>query len=148
MIQLRTGVDILETDRMQGIRPEIRKRFIQRVYTELEQEQCGDSDQALVARFSGKEAVSKALGTGIGFVAWREIEILEKPSGAPYVVLHGRAQAVADALGIQVWSISLSHSRNLAVAFVVAWGPEAFDPPFPGFSLPAAPPHDENSVGQ
>ena len=122
MIQLCTGVDLLEVDRMEGLNPRIRQRFIQRVYTERESEQVGDEDQGLIARFAAKEAVSKALGTGIDPVSWQEIEILERPSGAPYVILHGKAKAIADAMGLTHWSISLSHSRSHAVAFVVGWG--------------------------
>lgn len=109
---------------MEGLNPHIRQRFIQRVYTEREREQVGDEDQGLIARFAAKEAVSKALGTGIGPVSWQEIEILERPSGAPYVILHGKAKAIADAMGLTHWSISLSHSRSHAVAFVVGWGEE------------------------
>ena len=125
MIQLCTGVDLLETDRMAGLNPRIRQRFIRRVYTERELAQIRDEDQTLIARFAAKEAVSKALGTGIGPVSWQEIEILEKPSGAPYVVLHGKAKEVAESLGLQHWSLSLSHSRSHAVAFVVGWGEDA-----------------------
>lgn len=107
---------------MAGLNPRIRQRFIHRVYTEREREQIRDEDQGLIARFAAKEAISKALGTGIGPVSWQEIEILEKPSGAPYVILHGKAKAIAEAMGLTHWSLSLSHSRSHAVAFVVGWG--------------------------
>ncbi|HZW04930.1 MAG TPA: holo-ACP synthase [Anaerolineaceae bacterium] len=128
MIQLCTGVDLVETDRMQGLNPRIRERFIRRVYTQREIDQVRGVDEALIARFAAKEAVSKALGTGIGCVRWQDIEILEKVTGAPFIVLHGRAKEIAAALGLQQWTLSLSHSRSHAVAFVVGWGeiqPEA-----------------------
>ena len=121
---VRTGVDLLETNRFEGISPGIRRRFLQRVYTERELAQAQDNDETLIALFSSKEAVSRALGTGIGPVAWREIEILHQPSGMPEVHLHGRAREIAGELGLCHWSLSISHSRSHVVAFVIALGSE------------------------
>ena len=61
----------------------------------------------------------KALGTGVRGVSWKDIEISRKKSGAPYVLLHGRAARLADILGLKDVSLSISHSRDYAVAFVV-----------------------------
>jgi holo-[acyl-carrier protein] synthase len=71
-------------------------------------------------RFAGKEAVMKALGTGAKGVSWREIEILALPTGEPVVRLHGNAEDRAKTLGLGELAISLSHSREYAVAVVVA----------------------------
>jgi holo-[acyl-carrier protein] synthase len=71
-------------------------------------------------RFAAKEAAVKALGTGIGPVSWNEVETLHRPSGEPYLVLHGRAAQIAASLGLVTWAVSLSHSREMAVAVVVA----------------------------
>jgi holo-[acyl-carrier protein] synthase len=77
----------------------------------------------LAARFAAKEAMSKALGTGIvgrGGILWGEVEVLPDARGKPLVRLHGRAQDRAQSLGLKKFAISLSHSQEYAVAFVVA----------------------------
>ncbi|HEY4692216.1 MAG TPA: holo-ACP synthase [Bellilinea sp.] len=119
---LRTGVDILEIDRMDSVSPAIRRRFIQRVYTPAEREILGEDNEALAGRFAAKEAVSKALGSGIGFVRWQDIEVLNGPYGEPVLNLYGNAVKIAEALGLDTWSVSISHSRNHAVAVAVAIG--------------------------
>jgi len=120
---LRTGVDIVEIHRLDEINPAIRARFIQRVFTEKEQALARGSTQSLAGRFAAKEAVSKALGTGIGKVNWRHIEILRGPAGEPFVVLHGFAKEVAEFLQLEEWSVSISHGKEHAVAVAVALGP-------------------------
>lgn len=121
---LRTGIDIAEINRLDEINPAIRARFIQRVFTEAEQALTHGSTPSLVGRFAAKEAVSKALGTGIGRVNWRHIEILRGPAGEPLLVLHGAAAERAAALGLVDWSVSISHGRTHAVAVAVGLGPE------------------------
>ena len=96
------------------------ERFLDRVFTPAERILCNGRSASLAARFAAKEAGSKALGTGVGAVAWREIEILANPRGRPVVVLHGAAAVRAAALGLHHWSISLTHLAGLAVALVVA----------------------------
>lgn len=115
-----TGVDIVELNRLPELRAGIRERFIHRVFTPREQACLGDNLNAYTLRFAAKEAVSKALGTGIGQVKWQDIEVLSLPSGAPTLELHGAAKARAESLGITGWSLSLSDSRSEAIAFVVA----------------------------
>jgi len=119
---LRSGIDTIEIARLKQIRPAIRERFIQRVFTEVEVIQARDQNDALSGIFAAKEAVSKALGTGIGLVHWRDIEIIHLPSGQPTVHLHGKAQLVAEELGLKEWSVSISHDRNKAIALAVALG--------------------------
>src|SRR3990172_8302752 len=119
---LRTGVDILEIDRLDSVSPTIRRRFIQRVYTPAEREILGEDNEALAGRFAAKEAVSKALGSGIGFVHWQDIEILDGQYGEPILNLYGNAVKIAERLGLDTWSVSISHSRNHAVAVAVAMG--------------------------
>lgn len=121
---LRSGVDIVEIRRLDEVNPAIRERFIRRVFTEQEIELAGGSSASLAGRFAAKEAVSKALGTGIGYVRWREIEIQRGLAGEPRLVLHGRAQEVAQHLGLHTWSVSISHGREHAVAMAVAIGEE------------------------
>ncbi len=119
---LRSGVDIIEIDRLAKVNPGIRQRFLRRVYTPLELEIAGNSDASLAGRFAAKEAVSKALGSGIGRVRWQDIEIRRGPNGEPELYLYGAARQLADELGLIIWSVSISHSKTYAVAIVVALG--------------------------
>ena len=80
---LKTGVDLVEIERLKNLKPEIRQRFIQRVFTPGEIIELGDVNQRLSAGFAAKEAVAKALGCGIGPVGWQEIVIHHLPSGEP-----------------------------------------------------------------
>ena len=119
---LRSGIDIIEISRLEQINPDIRKRFISRVFTPDKIKQAGDRSNAFTGLFAAKEAVSKALGTGIGHVRWQDIEIIHLPSGQPEVKLHGNGKRVADRLGLEVWSVSISHDRDKVVAMAVAFG--------------------------
>ena len=114
-----TGVDIIEIARIEASLAKFGDRFLQRVYTPLEVAYCRGRASELAARFAGKEAVMKALGTGARGIAWREIEILPNHRGKPLVYLHGKAQARAQRIALRGIDISLSHSRELAIAFVV-----------------------------
>jgi holo-[acyl-carrier protein] synthase len=121
-MKLRTGIDLIEINRLEEVNPAIRTRFLQRVFTPLELEQVGHSFESLSGRFAAKEAVSKALGTGIGFVSWQDIEIRKGRFGEPELNLYGNAQKVAEKLGLTTWSVSITHNRTTAAAFVVAMG--------------------------
>jgi holo-[acyl-carrier protein] synthase len=115
----RVGVDIIEIDRIDQALQRFGQRFLSRIYTEPELMICQERPHSLAVRFAAKEAVMKALGTGIKGVSWKEIEILAKPSGEPLVRLNGKAKMKASSLGFSNIAISLSHSREYAVAFVV-----------------------------
>jgi holo-[acyl-carrier protein] synthase len=122
MLIMRTGIDLIELDRLEQLNPAIRARFLKRVFTQRELDQAQERWEALTGLFAAKEAVSKALGTGIGPVAWQEIEILHKFTGEPVLELHGKALQVAENLGLKNWSISITHSRTNAAAVAVAIG--------------------------
>lgn len=122
MTKLATGVDLVEVDRIQRVIEEHDERFLKRVFTPQELDEAGENYASLAARFAAKEAVAKALGTGIGTVSWQEIEILRGPEREPNLCLHGAAQNLAQALHLKRWSISLSHTHEHAIAFVVALG--------------------------
>ena len=113
------GVDIIEIDRIEKALARFGQRFLGRVYTKLEVAFCRGRVSELAARFAAKEAVMKALGTGARGVAWREIEVLPNHRGKPLVYLHGRAKERAEKIALAEIDISLSHSREYAVAFVV-----------------------------
>jgi holo-[acyl-carrier protein] synthase len=117
---LSVGVDLIETGRVARALERWGDRFLSHVYTAAEVKYCRNHVPELAARFAGKEAVSKALGTGLRGVTWREMEVLSDARGKPLVRLHGRAKRRAEELGLEDFAISLSHSRRYAVAFVVA----------------------------
>lgn len=117
---LKTGIDIIEIKRIQTALDRHGERFLKRVFTEKEILECRGRANALAVRFAAKEAAAKALGTGIGPIAWREVETLHKWSGEPYLVLHGSADIIARKAGLGVWAVSLSHSQDNAIAVVVA----------------------------
>ena len=122
MAKLATGVDLVEIDRLETVIQRYGQKFLERIYTPQELSEAGASLASLAARFAAKEAVAKALGCGIGRVSWREIEVLRGPERQPILTLHGAASRLALELGFEDWSVSLSHSRTHAVAFVVALG--------------------------
>jgi len=119
---VRSGIDTIEISRLETIRDPIRKRFIARVYTPQEITQAHDRNDILAGLFAAKEAVSKALGTGIGRVHWQDIEILHLDTGQPVVHLHGHAEIIAKDLGLTEWAVSISHDRSKAVSVAVAIG--------------------------
>ena len=119
---LKTGIDIIEIARIQAALDRHGDRFLQRVFTPAEVAECRGKADSLAIRFAAKEATTKALGTGIGPVSWREVETLHKRSGEPYIVLHGRAEQVAKYFGLTTWAVSLSHSKEFGIAVVVATG--------------------------
>ena len=119
---LATGVDLIEIARLPKAIERHGERFLARVFTSAERELCKGDTASLAARFAAKEAVAKALGTGLGKVAWTDIEILRAENGAPVLLLHGKALALAEKLGLSQWSISLSHTREHALAMAVALG--------------------------
>ena len=112
------GVDIIEIARIHEAVDRWGERFLQRVYTEPELRLCRKKPRLLAARFAGKEAVMKTLGTGAKGVSWREIEILAESSGKPLVRLCGKARDKAEELGLGELVISLSDSKEYAIAFV------------------------------
>jgi holo-[acyl-carrier protein] synthase len=119
---LRTGVDLIEISRIEEVIARHGKHYLERIYTPTELEQCGKRTESLAGRFAAKEAVAKALGSGIGDVTWKEIEILGDENNAPVLSLHGAARQKADELGLVQWSVSISHSQSHSVAMAVALG--------------------------
>lgn len=122
MKNLRTGVDIIEIERFSSAYQRYQGRLLQRLFTSTELVENGENMSSLAARFAAKEAVAKAFGTGIGHISWHDIEICRGSSGEPVLKLHGAARELAEKDQLSTWSISLSHSQNYAIAFVVAMG--------------------------
>ena len=123
MSVLGIGVDLVECARIQHSLDRFGEKFLHRVFTEGEIEYSLSMKfpaRHLAARFAGKEAVSKAFGTGIGkAMGWRNIDIQKKPSGEPFLVFSGPAQDLAMERGMVSARITLSHTDHHAVACVV-----------------------------
>jgi holo-[acyl-carrier protein] synthase len=116
------GVDIVEIDRIEQSLAKRPERFLQRLFTPLEQEYClskSSSSMYFAGRFAAKEAVLKVLGTGLRNIKWTEIEITKDDLGMPHVRLSGKAEALARRQEISKILVSISHSRNYAVAQAV-----------------------------
>lgn len=121
--RLSVGVDIIEIERIARTLDRFGERFLRRVYTRAEIAYCRGSPSRLAARFAAKEAVAKALGVGIFWregVYWRDVEVIRDHRGKPGICLHGGALEAARREGLISWALSLSHSREYAVAMVVA----------------------------
>ncbi|HEV8637124.1 MAG TPA: holo-ACP synthase [Chloroflexota bacterium] len=116
------GVDLIEVGRVASVLAHHGDRFLARVYTDRERAYCRCRAPELAARFAAKEAVAKSLGTGIGPIEWREIEVVRRSSGPPALELHGRARALAERLGLGRPLLSLAHTHEHAIAFVVWQG--------------------------
>lgn len=117
---LRCGIDMIDIHRVEDGIERFGERFLNRFFTPGERADCADQPHRLAARLAAKEAVSKVLGTGIGMVGWREIEIRGDELGRPTLHLHGAAAAVAAELGLTQWDVSLTHTRGQASAVAVA----------------------------
>ncbi len=118
---MRLGVDMVSVDRIARAADRHGGRFWDRILTGSERALCGQDIRRLAGRFAAKEAVSKALGTGIGRlgIGFHDIEIDSDALGAPLVKLHGAARRRFEALGGQELLISLSHEETMALAFCV-----------------------------
>jgi holo-[acyl-carrier protein] synthase len=114
------GIDIVRVDRIRQTMDRFGARFSGRVLTETEQGYVRDRPGTMAGRWAAKEAVSKVLGLGVRGIGWREIEIERLPTGQPAVLLHGRAAARADQLGMARIAVSISHEAEYAVA--IAFG--------------------------
>ena len=117
---LTSGVDMIEIDRLRRALDRNGERFLQRVFTIEEQRYCAGRLPSLAGRFAVKEAVAKALGTGIGAMNWTDIEIINDAQGKPHLQLHNEAQRMAAEQGLAHWSISISHTETQAIGFAVA----------------------------
>ena len=116
------GTDFVSKERIKRLMEQYPDQFIMRILSAQEQEECKTRSQVdyVAKRFAAKEAVAKALGTGIGeTVRFNEISITNLPSGKPVVALLNRAQSLITDLNIQSIHVSLSDDKHYAMAFVV-----------------------------
>ena len=119
-VNIAVGIDIIEVDRVRKVFEHHGERFLKRVFTESEVRQCRGRAEKLAGRFAAKEAISKALGTGIHGVAWREMEVVQLRSGRPSVRLHGNAKRRAEQLGLSAFDVSMADLAHLSIAIAIA----------------------------
>ncbi|MEO6805264.1 MAG: holo-ACP synthase [Edaphobacter sp.] len=121
---LGLGTDLIETRRVEESIARFGERFLERIFTAGEIAYCQrkkNAAESFAARFAAKEAGAKALGTGISRgVTWKEFEVRREASGRPTLHMSGRAAELAEAIGVKRVQLSLTHSRELALAVVVA----------------------------
>ncbi|HEY7715465.1 MAG TPA: holo-ACP synthase [Candidatus Binatia bacterium] len=122
-----TGIDLAEVDRIQAALEDCRigKRFRARVFTAKEIAYCEQKQrgkyESYAGRFAAKEAVMKALGRGWGAnVRWLDIEVVRARSGKPDIALHDKTAELATQLGIRRWALSITHTRQYGLAYVIA----------------------------
>lgn len=121
-----SGIDIIEVPRLARMRERHGERALRRIFSEAELAYClglARPDPSLAARFAAKEALYKALGTGIGSGgAWVEAEVVRSENGRPTMRLHGMAARSAAAMQVRAIHLSLSHTAEFAIASVILEG--------------------------
>lgn len=120
---LGIGVDIIEVERIQAACDRHGDRFLGRILRLGEIEYCHSFRHPgphIAARFAAKEAISKAFGTGIGAeLGWHDMEVANRPSGQPYVILHEKGRTAMEQRGAGQIHLTLSHTQTHAVAVAV-----------------------------
>jgi holo-[acyl-carrier protein] synthase len=118
-----TGVDIAEVPRIEASIERFGERFLRRVFTDAEIGYCdskANKAERYAARFAAKEAALKAIGTGLRMgISWREVEVTRQPGGRPTISFHGVAAGFAMKLGMKRAHLSLSHTKEHAIAYVI-----------------------------
>lgn len=121
-----TGIDIVSVNRIKRATDKWGQRFLERVFTEGEIKYAmihKSPHTRLAARFAAKEAMTKAMGTGFtGGITWKDIEVLNRESGRPEIILHGRVREIAESMDVRGIHLSISHDGDYAVAQVALEG--------------------------
>lgn len=119
-VNVAVGIDIIEVERVRKAFEQHGERFLRRVFTGTEIEQCRGRVSRLASSFAAKEAISKALGTGMHGIAWRELEVVRLGSGRPSVRLYGNARRRAELLGLSAFDVSMADLQQFCIAIAVA----------------------------
>ncbi|MFO7950229.1 MAG: holo-ACP synthase [Candidatus Fermentibacteraceae bacterium] len=120
--ELSPGVDMVSVPRFEESLRRYGHRLLQRLFTRRELAHAPEGGRSLAARFAAKEAFLKAIGTGLAQgVGWHDVEVLREPGGPPRLEIGGRA---AELLAGRSAKVSLSHTDELAAAFVIVGGEE------------------------
>ncbi|WP_255432183.1 holo-ACP synthase [Amycolatopsis sp. WAC 04182] len=121
-ILLRTGVDIVDVERLKRMIELSGTEFLESSWTAAEREYCAGRPERLATRWAAKEATMKALDRGIGRVSPLDVEVVAHEGQAPSLLLHGPAETRALDMRLDTWSVSLSHEDRWALAFVIGVG--------------------------
>ncbi|WP_329070333.1 holo-ACP synthase [Amycolatopsis sp. NBC_01480] len=121
-ILLRTGVDMVDVERLKRMIELSGTEFLESSWTAAEREYCADRPERLATRWAAKEATMKALNRGIGRVGLLDVEVAAAEGQMPTLLLHGPAEERALELQLDTWSVSLTHEDRWALAFVVGAG--------------------------
>jgi holo-[acyl-carrier protein] synthase len=117
-----TGIDLVEIRRIEESIGRFGERFLQRIFTDGEIAYClrkRESAESFAARFAAKEAGAKALGTGIQYgISWKELEVVRREGQRPTLLLHGRAAAMGQQMGVRSIWLAITHGGGLAIATV------------------------------
>jgi holo-[acyl-carrier protein] synthase len=117
------GIDIVDQQRIEHSIVRFQQRFLTRLFTTQEVSRCEDCRhpaERFAVRFAAKEAFMKAIGrSALRPVTFVEVEVLNRASGAPYIVTHGTAKILCEQLGVQHIYLSLTHSAGIAAAVVI-----------------------------
>lgn len=120
-----TGIDIIKNSRIKNLTEKYGERFLKKIYTDAEIEYCQNKKEtaaSLAARFAAKEAVLKALGTGMRNNSWQEIEILNNKLGKPEVILSEKTKKRAEEIKVKSIFLSISHEKEYSIAQIVMEG--------------------------
>lgn len=121
---MTTGVDIIKIDRIKKILETRRESFYNRIFTQGEIDYIkgkNHNSKTVAALFAAKEAVSKAIGTGIGKIGWKDIEVYHSRRGKPQIRLSPKAWGLLGDIKINKFDISISHEEDYAIAFVIGY---------------------------
>ena len=118
-VNVAIGVDIIEVERIRNALARHGERFLQRVFTFQEIQQCRGKVLKIAGRFAAKEAISKALGTGMHGISWREMEVVQLSTGRPTVRLYANASQRAQELGLSAFDVSISDLAVFSIAVAV-----------------------------
>ncbi len=121
---MKTGVDIVEVKRIEKILEKRRDTFYRKLFTQAEIEYIkgkNHNSKTVAGFFAAKEAVSKVLGTGIGKLAWKDIELLHDKEGRPYININSKIKEILNKQGLKSLDISISHEREYAISFAIGF---------------------------
>lgn len=124
-MQLQTGVDMVDVEKLARMVELTGDEFLESSWTPAERLYCAGRPERLASRWAAKEATMKALGQGVGQISPLEVEVVAAEGTRPVLVLRGNADTRARQLGLDTWSVSLTHEDRWALAFVVGVGSAA-----------------------
>ena len=113
------GVDIVEVKRIEQLVKKWESRFLNRIFSHEELVYCKTRYDRLAGRLAVKEATLKALGSSSAGISWKDIQVINRPRRSPTIYLSGKAREYSDNLGIDQWAVSISHTDQTAIAFVM-----------------------------